>query len=106
MQKLALTAAIVVALTAPAWSAQLSQSQLVALLSDHSILGMNEMGQTYRQCYKLDHVVTGVSNNTAGPQTDTGTWSVRDGKLCTKWDHWRNATEQCNTINFENNTYA
>jgi hypothetical protein len=100
-------AALTIVVVTPAWSGQLTQGQIEALVVGRSLVGVNELGQTYRQCYKPDHTATGVSTNTAGSShTETGTWSIRDGTLCTKWNQWRSGVELCNTINFENNVYT
>lgn len=33
------------------------------------------------------------------PQTDEGTWMVKDdGKLCMTWDHWNDAKQFCMTL--------
>jgi hypothetical protein len=37
---------------------------------------------------------------------DTGVWSVRDEKLCIKWNRWLKGKQRCTSLSGENGTYS
>lgn len=101
------TIALMAALLAvsPAAAQELSDAQLIRLASGHQFLGVDEMGETYWECFEPDHLLTGLFSNRRGLRHEIGAWAVQDDQLCMKWVSWRHGQERCAKIRPENRGY-
>lgn len=77
---------------------QISAAEIIALLSEASVIGRTQNRMKYKATWKSNGKIIGEAiylGNIESKSNDMGTWSVEDGKLCRQWEQWSGGRQEC-----------
>ena len=86
---------------------RLSSDEIIAHLSERTMLGRNFNGMQYKGAWRSDGVMKAEATSLHDIEripTDVGTWTVEEGKLCRQWEHWSGGRRECLVVTKDGNT--
>ncbi len=82
-------------------SPNLTDAQIKMLIVGKTMLGDSIGGNSWTAKINSNGTISG----TTGTSDDNGTFTIKDNKLCNKWNNWRSGAVSCWTMRKRTNDY-